>query len=167
MKTITLCSLILFAHFASAQSPTSVEGCVKIENDAARLLCYDELFVAADQGPKSVDTPLIHPAIASAANANPMLSNQALVDNFGAEGFNRNQNKEELNRIESVIDSIFEDNREIRTFTLANGQVWRETENSRLMVKAGTLIYVEKGLLSGHFLGKESSNRRVRVNRVK
>jgi hypothetical protein len=167
MKTITLCSLILFAYFASAQTRNNVEGCIKIESDAARLLCFDELFNATDQSLKSVDTSPIQPAIASAAKANAILTNQALVDNFGGEGFNRNENKEELNRIESVIDSIFEDNRKIRTFTLANGQVWRETENSRLLLKAGTLIYVEKGLLSGHFLSKESSKRRVRVNRVK
>lgn len=95
------------------------------------------------------------------------MSQQHLIDNFGAESLANVQNIPSLDKIESVVEIISENNRNIRTFTLANGQVWRETESSRLKLKEGMLIYIEKGALSAHFLGKEESKRRVRVKRVK
>jgi hypothetical protein len=97
----------------------------------------------------------------------PAVDEKSAVDLFGAEDLGRKEDKEELSKIESVIDALTENNRSIRTFTLANGQVWQETENSRLRLKVGMPIYIEKGAFSAHFLGKESSNRRVRVKRVK
>jgi hypothetical protein len=93
----------------------------------------------------------------------------AMIADFGAEDLERNDEDadETLTRIESVIEDVSENRREIRTFTLTNGQMWRETETSRLRLREGMEIYIEKGLMSAHYLGKPSSNRRVRVKRVK
>ncbi|WP_371193638.1 hypothetical protein [Glaciecola sp. SC05] len=90
-----------------------------------------------------------------------------LIDRFGAEDLDIDDKNEELTRIDSVIEAVTENKRNIRTFTLANGQIWRETESSRLRIKDGMSVYIEKGAFSAHFLGKEDSNRRVRVKRVK
>jgi hypothetical protein len=90
------------------------------------------------------------------------------VSAFGAEDLAaRYKESEALQRIESVIISIDENRREIRSFTLDNGQVWQEKAPTRLRLKEGMQIYIEKGAFSAHFLGKESSNRRIKVQRIK
>jgi hypothetical protein len=93
----------------------------------------------------------------------------ARVAQFGAEDLVRTEDSQDeaLSRIDSVIEAVSENSREIRTFTLANGQMWRETTKNRLRLKEGMEVFVEKGALSAHYLGKESSNRRTRVKRVK
>lgn len=99
--------------------------------------------------------------------AQPAQRQESLIDRFGAEDLEQAVPSDELSRIDTVIDSVTENSRDIRTFILANGQVWRETETSRLRLKAGMSIFIEKGAFSAHYLGKEESNRRVRVKRVK
>ncbi|MFC4700901.1 hypothetical protein ACFO4O_12075 [Glaciecola siphonariae] len=118
------------------------------------------------QIPATSNTPLAAPDVSKQVAQAPS-SKADLIDQFGAEDLQREAPQQaRLDRIDSVIDDISENNRGIRTFTLANGHKWRETESSRLRLKKGMAIYVEKGALSAYFLGKESSNRRVRVKRV-
>lgn len=194
MRAIFALTLVITANAVSAQN---VESCVQIENDLQRLLCYDQLFKPSEQtDARTQSTPAARivpvvpaeasdsatpPAPASSVaqavspeiNVAPAVSStaektqQQLIDSFGAEDLGVAQKTEELSKIESVVEDISENRREIRTFTLSNGQIWRETESSGLRIKVGMPIYIEKGALSAHFLGKESSNRRVRVKRVK
>ena len=51
--------------------------------------------------------------------------------------------------------------------TLETGQVWRQTNSTSLRLKPGQEVYVEEGALGSYFLGKESSNKRIRVKRLK
>lgn len=194
MRAIFALILVITAKVVGAQN---VETCVQIENDLQRLLCYDQLFKpsektdaqtqstpaatlvpvmpaeASDSAAPPAPASSVAQAVSPEINGAPAVSSKAektqqqLIDSFGAEDLGVTEKTEELSKIESVVEDISENRREIRTFTLSNGQIWRETESSGLRIKVGMSIYIEKGALSAHFLGKESSNRRVRVKRVK
>ncbi|WP_395340166.1 hypothetical protein PN836_016245 [Ningiella sp. W23] len=179
------------AFFSQAASAVDAENatknpqaCVKIDNDIARLACFDAIFTAPEvtqvqtqpmsavsppvsvqTNKTAIDTSTFDESELAKANEK---SEDDRVAEFGAEDLKASAaDEEELNRIESTIVSASENSRNIRTFTLENGQVWRESESSRLRLKEGMDVFVEKGAFSSHFMGKESSNRRVRVNRVK
>ena len=189
---IMLHSSVLWLIFASfvvanfdAKAFTLPSDCAKIENDVSRLACYDSFFEIKKEGQKQVQKTevqkeisqdlLVAPetseiaSIAPAAPANKPTDTvrASQTDDFGAQDLERKSKQAELNKIESTVTDVKESKRGIRTFTLANGQMWRETQNNRLRVKEGTKIYIEKGALSAHFLGKEGVKRRTKVNRVK
>lgn len=188
---------LIFASFVvanfDAKAFTLPSDCAKIENDVSRLACYDSFFEIKKEGQKQVQKTevqkeisqdlLVAPetseiaSIAPAAPANKPTDTvrASQTDDFGAQDLERKSKQaelnkklnKELNKIESTVTDVKESKRGIRTFTLANGQMWRETQNNRLRVKEGTKIYIEKGALSAHFLGKEGVKRRTKVNRVK
>lgn len=189
---IMLHSSVLWLIFASfvvanfdAKAFTLPSDCAKIENDVSRLACYDSFFEIKKEGQKQVQKTevqkeisqdlLVAPETSEIASIAPALPankptdtvRASQTDDFGAQDLERKSKQAELNKIESTVTDVKESKRGIRTFTLANGQMWRETQNNRLRVKEGTKIYIEKGALSAHFLGKEGVKRRTKVNRVK
>ena len=189
---IMLHSSVLWLIFASfvvanfdAKAFTLPSDCARIENDVSRLACYDSFFEIKKEGQKQVQKTevqkeisqdlLVAPETSEIASIAPALPankptdtvRASQTDDFGAQDLERKSKQAELNKIESTVTDVKESKRGIRTFTLANGQMWRETQNNRLRVKEGTKIYIEKGALSAHFLGKEGVKRRTKVNRVK
>ena len=50
--------------------------------------------------------------------------------------------------------------------TLKNGQVWKQTDSGYFSWE-GDAYYIERGALNSFFFGREGSNRRMRVQRVK
>lgn len=86
-------------------------------------------------------------------------------DSFGAESLSDSRPKTE-DSIETSIASMKEDNRGYATFTLDNGQVWRQTESARLIFKEGETITIKKGVFKSFYLSKPNNNRSVRVKRI-
>ena len=73
--------------------------------------------------------------------------------------------KDKVEKITSVISAIQKTPYGKLIVTLESGQVWRQTNNTTLRLKRGQEVYVEEGALGSYFLGKESSNKRIRVKR--
>ena len=86
-------------------------------------------------------------------------------DSFGAESLSDSRPKTE-DSIETSIASLTEDSRGYATFTLDNGQVWRQTESARLIFKEGETITIKKGVFKSFYLSKPNNNRSVRVKRI-
>lgn len=86
-------------------------------------------------------------------------------DSFGAESLAVSSSKTDES-IETSIVSLMQDNRGYATFTLDNGQVWRQTESGRLAFKDGETITIKKGVFNSFYLSKPNNNRSIRVKRI-
>jgi hypothetical protein len=51
--------------------------------------------------------------------------------------------------------------------TVEGGQVWRQKGSARFKLSEGEMITIERGALGSFFIGKEDTNRRIRVKRTK
>jgi quercetin dioxygenase-like cupin family protein len=51
--------------------------------------------------------------------------------------------------------------------TIEGGQVWRQKNRARFKLSEGEVITIERGALGSFFIGKEDTNRRIRVKRMK
>jgi len=162
---------------ALPETAAQVRVCQAIEKNELRLVCYDDLFAQKDV--KTVDALLpSKTALAGVVSTNSQAPNnvpavQAKIDmeeakaNFGAERLERNQTQNPISELSASVISLKEDARGRRTFTLENGQAWKEGESSRLRITEGTQVVIKKGVFSAYYLKRDDSNRTVRVSRVK
>ena len=51
--------------------------------------------------------------------------------------------------------------------TFDNGQVWRQTDSTRLKLRKDSVVIIKRGALGSFFIGKENANKRIRAKRVK
>ncbi len=68
--------------------------------------------------------------------------------------------------IEGVIVEVKSNARDIDYLWLDNGQVWRETGDSRVRFKAGRNVIIKEGALGSNNLTMEGIDRNVKVKRV-
>ena len=80
---------------------------------------------------------------------------------------------EDFGRVEVRDDTLFAavakisfDRNDYFTVTLNNGQVWQQTEVSRLKIAVGDRVEIEEGRFGGFILTSEQSNRTARVKRI-
>ena len=166
---------------ALPETAAQVRVCQAIEKNELRLVCYDDLFAQKDV--KTVDallpsntqekTALVGVVSTNSQAPNNVPAVQAKIDmeeakaNFGAERLERNQTQNPISELSASVISLKEDARGRRTFTLENGQAWKEGESSRLRITEGTQVVIKKGVFSAYYLKRDDSNRTVRVSRVK
>lgn len=82
-------------------------------------------------------------------------------------GFENRPDPTRSDKINAVVNNIVLGPRKKRTFTLDNGQVWREVEVNRLRVKNDQQVFIERGALGSFRLGTQNATRMTRVKRVK
>ena len=178
MVAVTGLSLVLTFGLISKVASAD-QNCAGIESDAKRLACYDALYrqepaerASAVAPAAVVDSNVVdsNPELATeilAANssvesaANPAQNEQA-DDAFGRETLDRT---EPPASIESVISSIAKQPRGHRVFTLENGQVWREIEESRSRFQEDMTVEVVRTPF-GSYLLKAGNFRKTKVRRL-
>ncbi|MCQ3829629.1 hypothetical protein HXX02_09220 [Microbulbifer elongatus] len=135
--------LLLAPVFASP--PASAETledtlrrCTEFSNDQKRLACFDK----------------------AAAN----LKARAEL-RFGHEG--KDIAEEAPESISATITSAAEGAHGKFTFTLDNGQVWRQTSSGRAIWREGEQVTLERGALGSFFMRKATGGRSLRVKRIK
>ncbi|MDT0595490.1 hypothetical protein [Glaciecola petra] len=176
--TLLLATTLSFTAFAG-QKDDEVEKCVSVDNDIARLLCYDTLFGRGPaKEPKLVNQKTDKPeSLASQKPLAPItdkaapppkepLKTTSVEESFGEEQLKKDKVDEGPTEIKATVSTITENSRGLRTFTLVNGQKWREKESSRLKIKVGQEVTLKKGSFSAYFMKKEGSNRTIRVRRI-
>jgi hypothetical protein len=86
------------------------------------------------------------------------------------ESFGKEQLKHPENRIKQFkakVIKIQKNHYGKLIITIENGQVWRQTDGTRFRLSADELVIIERGALGSFFIGKEKTNQRIRVKRVK
>lgn len=166
IKKIILICFVALIPTAYSQAQTLVDElakCTQIDNSLKRLICFDDLAqkltgnTAFKEAKNNVKTNPVVPAAPVA---------QASDDDY----FGKEQTKvAEMSTEDKIYATVTEINKNARKksiFTLSNGQEWLHVDESRLRLKIGERVYVERGMLGAFYMGKDSENRRIKVKRV-
>jgi hypothetical protein len=157
----------------AADIGAAIDACRAETDDARRLACYDRAAGRAKAAepaalPQAASAPAAAaPVVAAAAAAKP-------EDDFGRErqlAYEEDQKREEATRavgeLQSSIVGIEKRMDGLLTFTLDNGQVWRQVRpDSRFSIKDGDAIRIQPGAL-GSFILSGPTKKSTRVTRVK
>ncbi|MDX1443014.1 MAG: hypothetical protein R3270_04450 [Gammaproteobacteria bacterium] len=151
MIAIMLGLAYLVALPAEGAEPTKrILACAEIDNDIARLQCFDDA-VSAIRGEK------------------PASEAQAQRE-FGAKGELKKElrpDEVEIDSIRASVDRIEMDGR-VRIYHLDNGQAWEDVSRSRrLLLEEGDEVVIEKGFFDSYTLSPVSNNRSVKVRRIR
>ena len=178
-----LCPLLIFAAgpaLAATDISAAVRACRAETDDARRLACYDRVTDGARAAaptaaatPKSA-APVAAAAAPSAPAAAPVAAAASAEDNFGrerqvaAEEQKRQQDAaRSLGELEASVTGIETRMDGLMTFTLDNGQVWRQnTPDSKFHLKEGDRVKIQPGSLKS-FILSGPSKKSTRVTRVK
>lgn len=149
----------------------AVSACRAEADDARRLACYDRAA-----GRAAGAAPSVTPAAAAAKAAAPAADPAAVKseDDFGRErqlAHEEDQKRAEATRavgeLQSSITGIESRMDGLMTFTLENGQVWRQSRpDSKFSIKQGDAIRIQPGSL-GSFILSGPTKKSTRVTRVK
>jgi len=164
---------------AATDVGAAVRACRAETDNERRLACYDRIAdgtrapaptaAAATKSAAPVATPNAPPAPAAATAAAA-----SAEDNFGrerqvaAEEQKRQQDEaRSLGELEAYVTGIETRMDGLMTFTLDNGQVWRQnTPDSKFHLKEGDRVKIHPGSLKS-FILSEPSKKSTLVTRVK
>jgi hypothetical protein len=179
MRLVLLHSLAIVGLLGAAAAPgaedvaAAVNACRAEPDDARRLACYDRA-VGRSGAAVPAAAPVAATASAAAAATAPAAAAAKPEDNFGREremAYAEDQKRAEATRavgelqasivgLETRIDGLM-------TFTLDNGQVWRQNRpDSKFSIKQGDPIRIQPGSL-GSFILSGPTKKSTRVTRVK
>lgn len=156
----------------------AVRACRAEADDARRLACYDRAAGRAEAAePAPSPQAAAAPAASAPAAAAPVAATAAATkpeDDFGRErqlAYEEDQKRAEATRsvgeLQSSIAGIEKRMDGLMTFTLDNGQVWRQVRpDSRFSIKDGDAVRIQPGSL-GSFILSGPTKKSTRVTRVK
>ena len=127
-----------------------VKACGNIVQDAARLVCFDQLTDIASST-KIVALTVIQ------------------VDEFSKSHIKKTDEEiaKEINSITLTISALSKTVHGQWKLTFKNGQKWLQKDSGRLRLKEGDLVVITKGALGAVYLQKENTNKRIKVKRLK
>ena len=162
--TLTIAAALGMGTAAGAADiGAAIDACRVETDDARRLACYDRAAGRA----KAAEPAALPQAASAPAAAKP-------EDDFGRErqlAYEEDQKRAEATRavgeIQSSIAGIEKRMDGLMTFTLDNGQVWRQVRpDSRFSINDGDVIRIQPGSL-GSFILSGPTKKSTRVTRVK
>lgn len=175
LPALVLAAVAAVPALAAEDLADAIRACRSEADDARRLACYDR---AAGAGGAALEAPAAATAAAPAAAAAPVAPAPAAAapseDDFGRERqmeYEEEQKRSEASRavgeLESSITAIEKRIDGLMTFTLDNGQVWRQVRpDSRFSIKEGDAIRIQPGSLGSYILSGPTK-KSTRVTRVK
>jgi len=170
---------------ASAAASTGPAACALLEDDRARLACYDSLFretpaepsASASAGAPAAREPLPAPAAATPVAAAPVAAAEVATDpeaEFGLSGQQRQERAEaagvrKVDEVSARIVAVAPSRVGKPAIELENGQRWRQIEATSWPVfEVGETVVIRKASF-GSFLAvvPDSGHAAVRVKREK
>ena len=154
----------------------AVHACRAEADDERRLACYDHAVGRATRA--AAPAPAAPATAAAAAAAEPPVAAPTAVvkaeDDFGRErqmAYEDDQKRAEASRavgeLQSTIVGLEKRIDGLMTFTLDNGQVWRQSRpDSRFTISEGDAIRIQPGSLGSYILSGPTK-KSTRVTRVK
>ena len=159
MKRYFLFILIGFGSAIYSENST-IEDCIKIEENEKRLACFDLVTQAAVENIKK-------PEVAIPIKTQRKTIAQKLKDQVKDFGLTKKQKKEVL-EITSKISRLKLLNSYNLLVVLENGQTWRSVEKiRRVRMKEGQTVKISEGLVSGYSLKVVDKKIAIRVKRIK
>ncbi|MGM0629587.1 MAG: hypothetical protein ACQESI_00270 [Pseudomonadota bacterium] len=177
-KTLLGATLFIIAGAAGAQQET-MKQCAEIEDSLERLVCYDNLAKRQQGEPqeekakgraKAEEMKARGQGKAAEMKAKAQQRGEqrdnASEQNFGME--HKGSKNNTVERLEVEVASKKQDPYKKWEIELSNGQVWKQTDSRGYFSwDDDDTYYIERGALNSFFFGREGSNRRLRVQRIK
>ena len=184
MKKNSLISLAMLSLLSlTTQAETlneSLAKCTKIQDDLARLVCFDDLakqalMSASAARQANVTVPAAKSSIAAIeTTATPVAKAKVAVApaakkaaEFGAEHLKKSNVVEEDLQVVFTIAKLKKDQYGKWRFTFKNGQQWKQTDDKHLRVKVDESVLLKKGVMGAVYLKKHGANKKIRVKRLK
>jgi hypothetical protein len=156
--------LLMAATGRSAEPLAPLLGCRSLADATARLACFDR-----ESAKLSPDQAVAAPASAAAPNARPVDARQSFglpEGQITAQEVAAGARPAELAKIEAHVSAISLTRTGQATFTLDNGQVWRELgSEGDLLAKPGDAVAISVGVFHSYWL-QFKSGRGCKVRRV-
>lgn len=159
-------SLLVLALPVMAQTPSDLQRCRALKDNAARLACYDAIPASASAPGAPTAAPATAPVSGNAAatSASTAYAPQT-PDQFGLE---RQQSQVLVKAIESRITGQYDGWEPNQRFTLDNGQVWQVSDDSRGGgFRTNPKVRITRGTFGTFFMEIEGVNAAPRVKRVR
>ncbi|KZN55227.1 hypothetical protein N474_16105 [Pseudoalteromonas luteoviolacea CPMOR-2] len=153
----------------------ALQSCTTIQNALKRLVCFDDAMAgnqnAGNQsaGNQSAVTNSQQQVVANPTQVTAPVTTsvpaQSAEQKFGLE----NKVKEKLADIDNLtieVVKVKESARGVRTFTLANGHVWKQLGSDSFFAKVGDNVTIKRASFNSYLMNKTGSNRSIRVKRL-
>jgi hypothetical protein len=170
MKNFLLFACAALSAGAAFADDAAILKCRSLPDTARRLACYDAIPVGvapvAAAAPAAAPAAVASPAVAATAPAAPAASPE---QSFGLRPVAKKQQNTEPASIRSSVAGRFDGWGPGTIFTLANGQVWKVTDDTDavLPVMQNPNVEITRGLIGAYFLQVEGHINSARVARVK
>ena len=158
MKYLLTIVFLLSINSLSAK----VEECVKIEDDTARLECFDSLFLDIKDIEEANEVIIEQ-------DEKQIIENESYEQkNFGLSIKQRQKDSKEELKINSKILSVSQKLNFQLVIILENGQIWQSVEKIRdIRLRDGFEVEITEGFLSGYTLRVPGKKIKIRVRRQK
>ena len=161
-----VCLIGAVSVVANAQVPDSLTACRALEDDAARLACYDEAMSRDKSSPEvaaSAATDTTATTVTTAATTAAVPATVPLDDEVGRESLNRGDEP-------AIVGRLVECRGDYRSkyhFYFDNGQVWKQTNNARIRWNDCNFdVNIEKDAF-GYKMNRVGDKKTVRISRVR
>ena len=159
MKRYLLFILIGFGSAIYSENST-IEDCIKIEENEKRLACFDLVT-------KSANKITEEPEAAKVSKSQRKTIAQKVKEQVKNFGLTKKEKKEVL-EITSKITRLKLQNNYNLLVVLDNGQTWRSVEKiRRVRLKEGQTVTISEGFVSGYSLKVVDKKIAIRVKRIK
>jgi hypothetical protein len=161
MKNFLLFACTALSAGAAFADDAAILKCRSLPDTASRLACYDAIPVGAAPV-AAAPAPAPAPAAAAAPAASP-------EQGFGLRPVVKKQQDVEPSSIRSSVVGRFDGWGPGTIFRLANGQVWKVTDDTDavLPIVQNPNVEITRGLIGAYFLQVEGHANSARVARVK
>ncbi|RUO67038.1 type VI secretion system-associated protein TagO [Idiomarina ramblicola] len=167
-RTLLGATLFFVASSAGAQQG-ALKQCAEIEDSLERLVCYDNL--AKQQQPEKAETKVKEKEMTKKQKDSGQKAAEQSTKNSSEQSFGmEHKEKEEgqLDRIEVEVVAKEKGPYKKWRIELASGQVWKQTDGPNYFSwSEDDTYFIERGAFNSFSFGREGSNRRMRVQRVK
>jgi len=183
MTKIILTAVILLRASILIAADSATENCREIESDEARLACYDEITSpgAADE-PQARDAATATSATAAATAGSATRETAPVTgtgpadispeDMFGRTAdettrmLEESMDVESLDALEATVEQMTRDRFGKLSITLSNRQTWKQSDSSRMNLRVGDEVRIERAALGSYLLEKKSGSTSIRVKRI-
>lgn len=153
-------ALPIITQAQTSNLAADINTCSQISQDQARLTCFDAL---TDKNTLAVAT-----ANKSVTSEKLPLTEQQ-IDDFAKDHVEKSKEElaREINSITLTISKLTKTVRGQWKIVFENGQKWQQKDGQRLKLQVGLKVTITKGAFGAIYLHKESTNKRIKVKRLK
>lgn len=155
---LILVSLLISQIVGAAELEDALRSCRVLAVEADRLACYDRIVVER----RDVEAAASTEQQTAARDASPEPASPTAEEKFGFE-FSVKDAPESLI---STIADVRKNAKGGLVLTLANDQIWQQSDSQRLFLDAGDSVTIYRGAFSAFYLAVDGKGRRYRFARV-